>query len=513
MARPWIERGTPISQDEMSAVIIGTCLHPNKCECNPVQLPVRLNDEPLVVSGCMHHLGAKKAAYTGAEQDDIPITEAQVVAMTAFRDEIHETDWEVLLKSPVKTMIRLLLGDSETVELLAPPWGRSFQRAGKKVQPNLAASVQCHVRISKDELRKFLKASGSAGIYTIPKTEDHKVLSDFQVIWMNESTVDFAVSLSKVDNHCGVVRGSRADGKSKGIRFDKADYMTAFANLKPDEKLPTLIIANHHFKIAPTPLGSTSSQVLEWLQLQGWDAKPIRALSGTCWLCVAEKKFDDVFTQWNGNPILIKWIDSKKTTFPTVLAGQFLKGAKNLSHSEVSTSAASSNAGDGDIEDPWKAYIAQRGQTGLSKPAMQTWKAPSLSIMAQQPRKIEAPIEDRFLRQDTALQDLKVQTDKVISQLRDSLSKVERAVENQSIQMQVNTEQTNNEFKTLRAEAASQFQAMTNSFAESLKSAITHHDSQMSVQFLELKQLISCRGSGQSPPQKKSKNGQRNDDL
>jgi len=97
--------------------------------------------------------------------------------------------------------------------------------------------------------------------------------------------------------------------------------------------------------------------------------------------------------------------------------------------------------------------------------------------------------------------------------LRESLSKVERAVENQSIQMQVNTEQTNNEFKTLRAEAASQFQAMTNSFAESLKNAITHHDSQMSVQFLELKQLISCRGSGQSPPQKKPKNGQHNDDL
>ena len=116
-------------------------------------------------------------------------------------------------------------------------------------------------------------------------------------------------------------------------------------------------------------------------------------------------------------------------------------------------------------------------------------------------------------RQDTALHDLKVQTDKEISQLRESLSKVERAVENQSIQMQVNTEQTNNEFKTLRAEAASQFQAMTNSFAESLKNAITHHDSQMSVQFLELKQLISCRGSGQSPPQKKPKNGQHNDDL
>ena len=201
----------------------------------------------------------EKATYTGADQDEIPVAESQVIALTAFRDEIHETDWEVLLKSPVKTMMRLLLDESETVELLAPPWGRSFQRAGRKVQPNMATSVQCHVRICKDELRRFMKASGGAGIYTIPKTEDHKVLSDFQVVWMNESAVDFAVSLSKVDNHCGIVRGSRSDGKSKGIRFDKADYMTAFANLKPDEKPPLLVMANHHFKIAPTPLGTTIS--------------------------------------------------------------------------------------------------------------------------------------------------------------------------------------------------------------------------------------------------------------
>jgi hypothetical protein len=165
VARPWIETGTPISQDELSVVIVGTCLHSNKCECNPVQLPVRLNDEPLVVSGCMHHLGAKKATYTGADQDEIPVAESQVIALTAFRDEIHETDWEVLLKSPVKTMMRLLLDESETVELLAPPWGRSFQRAGKKVQPNMATSVQCHVRICKDELRRFMKASGGRHLH------------------------------------------------------------------------------------------------------------------------------------------------------------------------------------------------------------------------------------------------------------------------------------------------------------------------------------------------------------
>ena len=513
VARPWVEKGTPISQDELSVVIVGTCLHPNKCECNSVQLPVKLNDEPLVVSGCMHHLGVKRANYTGTDQEEIPVAESQVVALTAFQDEIHESEWGILLKSPVKTMMRLLLGDSESVELLAPPWGRSFQRAGKKVQPNMATSVQCHVRICKGELRRFMKASGAAGVYTIPKTEDHKVLNDYQVIWLNESAVDFAVSLSKVDNHYGIVRGSRSDGKSKGIRFDKADYMTAFANLKPDEKPPLLVMANHHFKIAPTPLGTTGAQVQEWLQLQGWDAKPIRALTGTCWLCVAEKKFEDVFTQWNGSPILIKWIDAKKTSPPTVLAGQIQKISLAQMKTDVSTSATSSTSGDGDIDDPWKAYISQKGQSATAKQSRQNLKMQSIPILAQQPRRVEAPIEDRFQRHDAALQDLKAQTDKEISQLRENLSKVEKAVENQSLQMQMNMEQTNGEFKALRAETTSQFQAMTNAFAESLKSAITQHDSQMSVQFVELKQLIANRSSNQSPPQKKSKNGQHDSDL
>ena len=49
------------------------------------------------------------------------------------------------------------------------------------------------------------------------------------------------------------------------IRFEKADYLQAFAILRPDDKLPQIVAANYHFKIAPTPLGSTQEQVQTWL--------------------------------------------------------------------------------------------------------------------------------------------------------------------------------------------------------------------------------------------------------
>jgi hypothetical protein len=106
-----------------------------------------------------------------------------------------------------------------------------------------------------------LKASGLGGVYCTPKTEDRKVMSDYMIVWLNQTPVEFAVSLSKVDSHCGVIRTSKGEIKHKGIRFEKGDYLQAFAILKPDEKLPQMVLANHHFKIAPTPLGSTLEQV------------------------------------------------------------------------------------------------------------------------------------------------------------------------------------------------------------------------------------------------------------
>ena len=87
------------------------------------------------------------------------------------------------------------------------------------------------------------------------------------------------MSLSKVDSHCGITRPSEADAKIKGIRFSKADYLQAFAILKPDERLPQIVLANHHVKVAPKPLGSTHEQVQTWLTAQQWEARPLKPLS------------------------------------------------------------------------------------------------------------------------------------------------------------------------------------------------------------------------------------------
>ena len=508
-AKEWLSNGSVISQDEFSLIVVGKCDHTEKAECQKVQLPVLLNQEPLVISGCLHHLGAKRASVCIDAQYDFPVTDTQVIAVTAYKDEFSEDLWNAVVRSPVKQIMQLLSKEAGDVDMLAPPWGRSFHRATKKCDPVVATSVQIHIRVAKSEMRRILKASGCSGVYCTPKTEDRKILADFMIIWLNQTPVDFAGSLSRVDFHCGVVRSSKGDSSSKGVRFEKADYLKAFALLKPDEKLPGIVVANHHFKIAPTPLGSTQEQVQLWLEAQMWEAKPLKPLSGTCWLCIAEKRFDTLFAQWNGCPVLVTWLDDKKGDTPIVLAGTVQAGSVTK-QADSSKMALSAN-GNALIDDPWGSWISNRGSTGLINQQSRVAQVP---LNAQPPRKLESPIEDRFARHDGALQDLRCHTDKEIESIRESLARMEKSVESQSMQMQSNLEQTNAEFKAIRTETANQFHAMSSMFAESLKTSIASQESQISSQFAELKEMIMMRssGSGASPPQKKPKKNRDADD-
>lgn len=123
-AKPWLENGTSITQDELSLIVIGRCLHDAPGECEKIKVPVLLNDEPLVVSGCLHHLGSKKAVIS-VEEQQFPVNETQVISVTAFKDEIHEETWKQLVRHPVKCIFHILASEAGAIELLAPPWGRS----------------------------------------------------------------------------------------------------------------------------------------------------------------------------------------------------------------------------------------------------------------------------------------------------------------------------------------------------------------------------------------------------
>ena len=314
------------------------------------------------------------------------------------------------------------------------------------------------------------------------------------------------LSLSRCDNHYGVVRSQKGEGKNRGIRFAKMDYAAAFAVLKPDSPAPSLVVPNFLFKVAPTPLGTTHEQIQVWITVQGWDAKPIRALSSTVWLCGAETKFEDIFVQWNDSPVLIRWITQKKGKEPIILAGQLQKetATKATKGQEVD------HVGGGLKEDPWKSWIENKGGSGLPHAGNYN-KTSTPAVVTQPPRRLEAPIEDRFNQHQTAIQELREKNDKDTEALRSDIAKLEKTITAQQQQVQLNMEMTNAEFRAVRTETQNHLQTLSTTFQDSLQKALQQHDHQMYNQFNELKQLMMGQEPKLSPPQKKPRGGKSND--
>ena len=154
-AKPWLDNGSSITQDELSLIVIGRCHHDVPEECEKIKVPVLLNEEPLVVSGCLHHLGSKKAVIS-VDEHPFPVHETQVISVTAFKDEIHEETWKQLVRHPVKCILQILASEAGEIELFAPPWGRSYQKFGKKCDAELSSSVQIHIRVARAEFRRIL---------------------------------------------------------------------------------------------------------------------------------------------------------------------------------------------------------------------------------------------------------------------------------------------------------------------------------------------------------------------
>ena len=499
-ALQWLQKHATISQDELAICVVGGEGISQEFEGQRIQLPVSHNNEPLIIQATLFNVGAKKITMSTDDSDDIPSSDTQVVSVTAFADEIGTDVWSAILQSPVKHIMKVLLPDDPDFSFLATPWDRSFQCDGRKCEPKQATSVQFHARLHKADLRTALRASGIAGVYTTPKSEDRQIVTDYQVVWLQQTKVELMVSLSRVENHFGVVRGQKSDGKGRGIRFHRQDFAAGFALLKPDTPLPSIVQTRHMFKVAP-PVGTTADQVRTWIEQQGWEAKPIRALSSTTWLCATETKFEGTFLQWNGSPVLIQWISQKRDRQPLILAGQIPKDTPKAMTTQGETPQVAKDL----IEDPWKNYIAKEGGTGMTSQVKNMRMNVTAPLVMQPPRKLESPIEDKFNRYEATLQEIRDKGEKEMAGLRGDIARLQTAMTEQQQQVQYNMEMTNAEFRAVRAETHSQLQNMSTMFQDSLQKAIGSHDTQMHAQFEELKELMMNKAPRSSPAQKKHK--------
>ena len=403
-------------------------------------------------------------------------TNTCVLALTAFRDELGEQIWKQLEQSPVRTTWSLLFDEGDQPTLACPPWGRTFQDHNGKITKLDPFSFQVHCRIDQTDLKKMLRASGRKGVYTTPKTEDKRISQQYQIIWLNLDLLKITVSASSMDCSLGIVRHARQTSKiSRGIRFDRADFPAAFQNLKPGEDMPSQIACKHLFKIAPVPIGAKHAEVQAWLTSNGWDARPLQALTGSTWLCGTADVFEADFAQWNQQTILLKWIQQKASHQPWLLAG---------STAQFQTVSKTQSSASKDLPpltlDPWNNY----------QPIHMAAK-PNAALPPAVTRKLEAPIEDRFASQQKDFEKLREDTTKQLAEMCDKMNDVGSQIQDSNTKMIAYQKNVESEFKQIKAETQKQFHDMNQAFSSTLDAALTKQDKSISSQLTELKLLLT----------------------
>ncbi len=492
-AAEWLSKTQPLSQEELALAVVGTCPGHSKDTCNRGNLPAHDGQGyPVVLSVCIHNIGKKDITVNVPNNSQVPVKESAVVSWTVFRDECGHEAWSRVIQSPVKTTLELAFGSDSEFTFLSPPWGRSYHKDRLKVEASQATSMQFHARVASTDLVKALRCSGTGGVYTTPKTENKQICQDYQVVWLNFSASDLAVSKAAYSNHFGIVRNTKIDHKvSRGLRFKKEDFISAFQELRPGDQPPSIVAANFMYKLTPVPIGVTHEQVTKWMENQTWRAKPIRALANDTWLIAAEEQLEVEFAAWNSQTILVKAIQKRANNTPVIVAGNVPRAGK------------SGNGRSNGVElhkDPWADFLANKGNNSSHQ-----GNASSTALPPAVAKKMEASIEQKFDQQFQEIQAVKTDNTKEIEMMRQDVQKLRETVEKQAAHHQTHCQFVEKEFTKVRHETEDRFNGMKNAFQDSLSSAMDRQESKMMNQFNELRNILLERPN----PAKKAKSAPR----
>eukprot|EP00438_Fugacium_kawagutii_P001412 Skav219712 [mRNA] locus=scaffold776:265808:271030:+ [translate_table: standard] len=482
-AVPWLASAQKISTDELGIVTLGGCMCEDKTECKHTNIPVyNKAGFPVIVQGVLHQLGQLSVEISTESDVQLKVDDSTVISVTVFKDELDPAKWKELISKPIRVALLLLLGVEDKLDLASPPWGRSFATGKTKAEPSAASSFQFHIRVNAADVNKVLKASGTNGVYTVPKTDDHMVSDQYQVIWAQLGFVEIQVLAANHPENFGIVRNFRMLEKpSRGIRFKRSEFAQAWAKIKPDQELPASVPAHHLYKISPTPKGATADIIQRFCDSQKWKAKPLRAMNSTVWLIGASERIEAVFVSWNGQPLLIQAVQQKTTQEDVLVAGTLPKLQSQKMGVQDNPNAAP--------EDPWAAWINNHGATGLLANGVK----PIPAAVNALPRRVEAPIEDRFQAQEASIRKLRDDTENQLEQMRSDMKSISEGVSLQAARMDTHQAAVETEFQLLRQETSDQFTALAQNFQSSLVQSLQQQDNKIQVQFSELKQLLSDR--------------------
>ena len=314
-AEPYLRHGCSVSQVPLALLIpqcdlksINTalphCMVTVPCYCT-------VNKEPMLIDAVMVQIGVGLIEKTPIAQPlQIDTVDVGTIKFVVFRDEL-EGSWENFIQGPMRyivhhmPLLRLCKEPSckcphwhnseniATQDAILDVWRRQFLKTGYRPEgAQSAVMFGVFVRTPSCLVGPLLKLSGTAGIYSEPRSLDGKAIDDsYAIVWVPKTgraalnhicqTNPSAIGLARIGDRMGIrTTAGEAPDLSQAIRPGSV-YLPSGPKLQ--------------FLAGPWPFGSDRNNILKALKAMNWEARPLQPLAsidnkGAMWLIQATEE-------------------------------------------------------------------------------------------------------------------------------------------------------------------------------------------------------------------------------
>ena len=430
-AKPWFEQSLPLVPDELAVIVIAEPDIPTDVPTyQQVTFPaVDTRGRQVILRGWLWQFGQKHVKWSTHEHA-IKTTDTIVFAMTLWKDECNEQQWNGVIQSMVKASFALVEGVDMQKKVLQV-WGRSFRDQTAKCDSSQAVSAQFHFRILKSDAADLLKTSGCGPYYFTPKSDLQMSHPDWGLIWLSNK-MEATIAAQRATQHAGLARS-----KNKCALRVPTNLIDQIAKeVRPQNPPKGFVPIKYMWKIEPIPLGVNGEQIAEWAENAGWKIKVMKMLGKTSVLVGSENPPPQKHLCMNRDLVLIKAVKNNRAE---VVSSPLVAGPKPVAVKKTAEVDPFSLSGG----DPWAAYqpssrgpasvaSASTGQTSVSRNVDPPTAAKFSAIEARLATFEQAVNEIRADQVQTAnvMKSHEVALKKVDSQLQGMQGNIQSTVEN-----------------------------------------------------------------------------------
>lgn len=380
----YLQAGTNVNQLSLAFLILNASEKEvqTKLVWEQIRVPLRcaLNQEPILVTGFLVHLGAGGVLVAKVEPKiDIDALPASCCKVAVYRDQIEGT-WHDFCKGPVKYILGCLQplevcsaqpdecscckwhrpADCPIQEPLLDVWRRQWLSIQfKPVGMETADVFLVCIRFVASQSLAILQLSGVAGVFIEPRSICGREPDlDHQVIWMPHVTMAEATRLRQTNP--GVIGVARM-GSKLGLRVKTSDAPTVGASVRPG----AIFLASGsrlEFEAGPFAFGLDRVAIGKMCSAWGWQARPIHTLrvidgsQGAVWLVQSGvEPPSNIMPTKQGN-IVISKIDRKPVGVPKT-GRETVGSSSTIALCRFPEGDKGATTDPWIVNDPWGSYV------------------------------------------------------------------------------------------------------------------------------------------------------------